>query len=53
LQQSHTDPNNADTDGDGLSDGREVNETHTDPREPPRDLQRPNYMSPATAAGVS
>jgi hypothetical protein len=30
-----------------------VNVSITFPLEPPRDLQRPNYMSPATAAGVS
>jgi outer membrane protein OmpA-like peptidoglycan-associated protein/outer membrane protein W len=28
----HTNPNNADTDGDGLSDGEEVNRYKTDPR---------------------
>ncbi len=28
---SNTDPNKADTDGDGLNDGMEVNTTHTDP----------------------
>jgi eukaryotic-like serine/threonine-protein kinase len=27
-----SDPNNPDTDGDGLSDGREINETGTDPK---------------------
>jgi tRNA A-37 threonylcarbamoyl transferase component Bud32 len=27
-----TDPNNPDTDGDGLTDGREINETGTDPK---------------------
>ena len=32
-----TDPNDADTDGDGLSDGEEVNDTGTDPLDPDTD----------------
>jgi hypothetical protein len=32
-----TDPNNPDTDGDGLSDGDEVNDFHTDPLNPDTD----------------
>jgi hypothetical protein len=35
--ESGTDPNNPDTDGDGLTDGAEVNTTHTDPLNPDSD----------------
>jgi hypothetical protein len=35
--QLGTDPNNSDTDGDGLSDGDEVNKYHTDPLNPDTD----------------
>ncbi len=36
-QQHGTNPNNPDTDGDGLTDGAEVNEHHTDPTKPDTD----------------
>lgn len=32
--ESGTDPDNRDTDGDGISDGEEVHDRHTDPTEP-------------------
>jgi len=35
--QNGTDPNNADTDGDGLSDGDEINVYHTNPLNPDMD----------------
>lgn len=36
-EQHGTDPNNPDTDGDGLTDGAEVNDHHTDPTKPDTD----------------
>lgn len=35
--QTGTDPNNPDTDGDGLSDGEEINTYNTDPNNPDTD----------------
>ena len=37
VPQTGTDPNNPDTDGDGLSDGEEINTYNTDPNNPDTD----------------